>query len=196
MAVEIIIGGLASLGTLLLGWFKVLQPMWDRHKEKKHNTRQLMEDIATDVAEMKPKINRVYAEVMPNGQSSIKDQITRIDYNLSLHQNIHRATMNGLKIPYFLTDEEGGWVEVGHEVSALLSRNESDLMGFNWASWIVEGERTRVFDEIKSATKHHRKVDIVCEFFRPESVVQVHLVLQPIYRKTNFTGFYGTIKEI
>jgi len=196
MGLEIVLG-LASLATALLGYFKWLRPIWLKSRERKMKTRGILESMARDISEMKPKLNQVYQEVMPNGSSSMKDQITRIDHNQSYHQSVHKAMLNGMNVPYFITDYDGAWIEVGHEIPNLTGRAEYDLIGYGWASWIVMDERGHVVKSMREAKNDHRKVDIVCNLFRPDNkIIKVNIIQEPIYRKADFNGFYGTIIEL
>ena len=147
MTLELTIGAIGILGSLTLGWFKVLQPMWIKRKEKKKKEYDILVSISEDIGYMKPRLERVYEEVSPNGEQSLKDQITRIDQNLHFHKGIHRATINAQGVAYWLSDRNGLCTEASQNLCHLIDRTEKEMINNNWISWIHANDRDRIITE-------------------------------------------------
>lgn len=148
----IIAGGITAVGTI---YKKVLRPMWV--KVKNVNTLlDLMVGVKTLLAEMKP-----------NGGSTIRDSIDRIEKNSMETRNAvnraeartiaRQAVMNDLA-PFgiFDTAENGEVNYLNRTFSVWTGRPAGELMGYGWTNMIPPRERRSVIEAWNEALDEKR----------------------------------------
>jgi PAS domain S-box-containing protein len=98
------------------------------------------------VGDTKSKIDKIYAELSPNGGASIRDAINRIEMRLvgvEQKQNVYLLeSPQGI----FETDVNGRVIGVNRTLCNMVGRTEKELMGMGWINAIAGVDRDRVFD--------------------------------------------------
>jgi PAS domain-containing protein len=141
-----IIGIIVSVCTALvavMAWMyrNVLKPGYEIIKT--HN------NLAHDIKEIKK-------ELSPNGGSSIKDVINRIDNRQIIVDHRSKAVFYNVKNPIFEVDSNGNikWAnDKFHKICGF-----KNLTGLDWVSLIDEPEREQLLREFKSCVKNNREL--------------------------------------
>jgi PAS domain-containing protein len=159
------IGGVITAG--VGAYTKVVKPILEEEKKRK--------------AELLQKIDDIKGELSFNGGGSLKDVVYRIEGKIirldsrigSLEEN-QRAILNLNNVAYWVSNELGECVEASPSLCKMLGRSESEIKGNNWASWLVQNDKKRIFDAWEYAIKNKMTFDEIYSFIKPDdSIVKV-----------------------
>lgn len=148
--ISTLIGIIAALLTALgFIWKYLIKPLW------KTNTR-LMAALDT--------IDKIKEEFRPNGGSTLRDAINRIETRLLLEEHARRATSMILDVGIFETDGSGSCKWINRKFSELSGLSQSEAEGFGWINSIHFDDRERVVDEWMDAIKQQRAFNSYFKF--------------------------------
>lgn len=97
-------------------------------------------------------MRKIMAQLKPNGGSSLRDAVDRIDKNLLLLQAQFRGKLDLEGAGYFITDAEGKCVWVSQVWSSLTGTSLQQAMGDGWVRGIHDDDRATVFDQWRMST--------------------------------------------
>lgn len=147
-----IIGGVLAIAGIVWSILKWVIPTY---KSVKRSFAQ-MEKIAS-ISDI------VLAEFRPNGGSSMKDSITRIDNNLSMVRSDAMrmearqwAIVASLPDPVFETSATGEYIRVNSAYLHLTGRTVADVTGNGWEITVHPEDRAKVWQEWHDAVKRLR----------------------------------------
>lgn len=157
-------GGITGI---VAAWIKVINPLRKEAKRKK--------------ADLYRMIKSVHDEVKFNGGSSIKDAIfelkettKRINYRLGEIEENQKIAMNLQGVAFWNSDTDGECVYASPALCKIIGRSESEILGTNWAAWLVYEDKKRVYDAWLFSVKTGSAFDEVYSFEKPDgSVVKV-----------------------
>lgn len=126
------------------------------------------------VVELVPIVEKIRAEVTPNGGGSMKDSVVRIERTanhalkqlgeLANHVHAHghrlRVSFRQSELAIFETDAEGRFVWVSDEYVRICGRPREDVLGANWINSVCPDDRDGVWAEWESASRHARDFDM------------------------------------
>lgn len=155
-----------------------------------------MRKFFKNFSDLHSKISAIENEIKPNGGSSIKDAIQRIEKNLIVLEQSHKVVLDSSGIGYWKTDKNGEWVEVGKHLTDITGRAESEILGNNWTVWLDKEDRERIVDAWKFSIKERTIFDQVYTFLKPDKTKQkVHGLAYPLFQGNELIGFYGTLEK-
>lgn len=114
------------------------------------------------------KVDTIFDEMTPNGGTSIKDRIERMDTGLSLVQEIQQAMAADTKAVLFRTDANGDCVWVNRTYTRTVGRDLSEILGHGWQNTIAQDDRERVVTEWYNAVEENREFILDYSFETPE----------------------------
>lgn len=189
-------GAIGMTAGALWGFYK---KVLDRHilKPLKENT-ELTREIAK--------------ELRPNGGTSLKDQVSKLDLtvtdiqrrllvaeiNNSQNKGIYRAIMSEIKLGHWIADKAGKITEAGTVMCSIMKRDERDLRELNWVAWIIEADRDHAQSEWLEAIHQERQFDIDFRVLLPDNFIQ-KIRMQGFQVKDvngSFEGFIGTVTAL
>jgi PAS domain-containing protein len=192
------IGGTAGALVAVAGGYKavrgnVIRPLLTRRKAK-NMEKARVEALFTTVERIESSMNMLVAEVRPNGGSSIKDSINRIDVRVEhLHARVrHQDETN--PTPTFQLDDQGECTFANTALCELLRADESDLFFAQWYSFVDPTDRAMVMNQVKEAVAYKFPIDITARFrTEGDRVFIVRLKASPhIVSGGVLRGFFGT----
>lgn len=150
------------------------------------------------------KIDEIHYELKLNGGKSLKDvvitlrdKISNVEDGMYDITEIQKLSMNIQGVSYFITDAEGDVVYASPALCSIVKRNESELKGRNWLTWIIPEDKERVLKAWEFAVDNHSSFDEI--FYikgADEGVSKIHVLAFPKMGKhNNFTGLVGKILE-
>lgn len=158
------------------GWkvyVSVIKPYNVRRKEEKEKLHGM--------------ISNIYSELRFNGGSSIKDAIwdlktstQKILTRLGDIEESQRVAMNLQGEAFWISDADGGCTYASPALCRLTGRTETDMMGNNWISWVVDKEK--VFDAWNFSVENRTVFDETYTFKRADGKYQK--VLSLCFHKT------------
>lgn len=119
----------AFFGGLVFGYKKIIKPLVN---------------LKTEYNDTISKVRLIADEMVPNGGSSIKDIVCRIEKEVNLSSERYKAFMADNESAIFETDSEGKCLWVNRTYSKTVQRMPSELMGHGWVNAISRKDRERV----------------------------------------------------
>lgn len=177
------------LGAIVAFVKKIVIPVWKFFKEY-HDHKALL-------IKGNENIDAILKELRPNGGSSLKDQISRIENNIELLDIKVASVALATNVGYWKSDSRGHVVEVGRSLCIILGRTESEIIGNNWINIVHPEDRDRVKEEWDSSVADSRNFELVYRMVKSDGSIQkVKGVAYAIVKNYNLIGYFGTlIKE-
>lgn len=154
------------------------------------NLYNKMKDIYTLSSRLK-KLDDIHAQLLPNGGSSVRDSIDRIERKLSFNTEWIRLSDRDSGRMVFHLDANGDleWANMGF--LQLFDLDLQDALGQGWLSKIERSFYLGVSQEIQSALDDNRDININ---FEMEGSVY-HLQCRVLKNKSVRFGFLGVITK-
>ncbi|HNO70136.1 MAG TPA: PAS domain-containing protein [Bacteroidia bacterium] len=173
-------------GGLITFFKKVIQPIWRFFKEYNEHKELLLKG--------NENIENILKELRPNGGSSLKDQLSRIENSVDLLDVKVAAVAIASNVGYWKSDSKGNAIEVGKSLCAILGRTESEIKGSNWVSSIHTSDRIAVKNEWDSSVRDNRNFEMNYRFVKPDGSIQkVKVSAFAIIKDNTLQGFFGTL---
>lgn len=175
-----ILGAIAgAVGSLTLLWTKILNP------------------LISFFAGLYSQWNSIVAELSPNGGTSIKDAIGRIETRQLVQEQRTKALDNDAKFGIWECDEYGRCIYVNRTYQRITGMQKEDLLGFGWINAIYLDDRQTMLSNWELTLKHQR--EFYGEFRVEQSdgkLIQVVSIGHPIAdRDGKFKGYVGQLVE-
>ena len=186
------------------GWgaIKVIKRMFVSLKIKREESAKriaAMQTVIDDHARVLLTLDDIRKEIKPNGGSSLRDSIDRIENSINMSALMNDAQMTALGVAYWRADGRGRWEHVSQDLCRIVGVTETEMLGSNWLSLIHEDDREEVTLEWKAAVRGMRKATFECNLVRPSGrMIRVKAVASPLINaKTEIMhGLWGNIVEI
>jgi len=177
-----ILGGLGSAAGTVYGFYRlVIKPTYAVIKKLRASFEIL---------------EKMQEEFKPNGGSSLRDAINRIETKLLIEQQARRAMTMAMDVGIFETDGQGMCTWINQYYSDLTGLTNEEAKNLGWVTGIFEDDRERVVEEWESAVKHKRsfKLDFGMVNGRNGEYAKVHCDASPITNiKAEVVGFVGIV---
>lgn len=173
-----------------LTWRYFLKKKYEEFKVDLQNLQKLTEYI--------PKIERIDFELKPNGGSSIRDAINRIESLVTVQDKKLLSLFQSMPFGTFITDEFGNWTQVNLMLCRISERTETELKGRNWMRCIEESDRANVILEWERSIKNEMIFDMETNYITPtEDLKAIRISASQIYNhKNQLVGYFGTVYEL
>lgn len=152
-------GGIITAG--VGAYTKVIKPILAEEKKRK--------------AEVLKKITEIRNELSLNGGSSIKDAIGRIegmvkglDIRIGGLEENQRAILNLNNVAYWVSNDKGECIEASPALCKLLGRAESEIKGNNWAAWLIDEDKKRIYESWIFSVEQKSAFDEIYSFIKPD----------------------------
>lgn len=139
--------------------------------------------------------NRMVAELTPNGGSSMKHALGRIETRQLIEVQVRKALNNDGLYGIWEADTDGKCTYANRTYQRIVGRNFEDLEGWGWVNAIHPDDRATVVASWKSALEDKREFGARFRVMRPDSelnnVVSVGHPLKD--RNGTLKGFVGQL---
>lgn len=148
-----------------------------------------------ELRDLYKKVLIISEEFRPNGGSTLRDAINRIEDKIALQEQKTVAIIKSLPLGTWVSDKNGKCIDVNKSLCSIMKRTESEIKGDNWSNWIFPAEKDEVFDEWNRCVKNMMNFDMVYRYVLPDGKVQkVHgIAYQLRTDKGDLVGFLGTL---
>jgi len=152
----------------------------------------------TQLSDLYSKVQKISDEFSPNGGSTLRDAINRIEDKISLQEQKTLAIIKSFPIGTWISDKHGKCVDVNRSLCKIMGRTESEIRGDNWSNWIHPEEKDNVIDEWNRAVHNMMTFDMTYRYILPDGKIQqVHGVAYQLRtEKDELIGFLGTLYAI
>ena len=167
--------GILGSGTALWKW--PISPVMRWFK----NTNKLWNDIAF--------------EFKPNGGSSMKDAITRIETRQLIKDQRDRALDNDTLYGIWEADETGRYTHVNRTYNRISGTLTEDLLNYGWINTIYPPDRLAITQEWELAREQHREFYGEYRIELPDGkIINVINIGHPLKdRNGNLKGYVGQL---
>ncbi len=134
--------------------------------------RAVARKIRSGIARVRTTVGRVehiYAELSPNGGSSVKDVVAKIARRLNILELRHQASLYETAYGVIYTDGDGALVWANPTFCRLVGRTVEELRGTGWVYAIAPSDRTRVTNDWEEAVRECRNFESAHSFIDMES---------------------------
>lgn len=193
---------LAGLTTAATFFKKVLLPFSRRMTRVVGDLRNVSETLP-DFADALPTILDIHQEFRPNGGSSLRDVVNRIegqlfalDSRMAIAQFTNRMHLDSLDCVAFIDCDASGlltWASDGW--AQLTGRGAGTAIGNGWSEAIHPDDRTAVWNEWAMCRDNIRPFNMDFRFLRPDgTAVRVHARAVPsVDSSGTVTSWSGSI---
>lgn len=109
--------------------------------------------------DLNEKLDQIMGQLIPNGGSSIKDSLDRIEDKQSFFSSFLQAQMNVNQKAIFQTDAEGKCIWVNRPHARMTGFQASEVMGDGWINVIAPECREIVMEKWQEAVDSEREFD-------------------------------------
>jgi len=127
-------------------------------------------DLKKDLGCLAKQLDFVASELLPNGGSSVRDALNRIEHSVALTNERQRARMLDSVDMVFETDSEGNCIWVNRTYARITNRLPAELLGHGWVNAIAAEDRNHVTEGWYTSTRENREFDMEFSFATPEGV--------------------------
>ena len=151
-----------------------------------------------ELKDLYTRIKVISDEFRPNGGSTLRDAINRIEYRLSVEQQKTMAIIKSMPLGTWLSDRDGKYVDVNRSMCRIMGRTESEILGDNWSNWLHIDDKERVWEEWERSVASKLSFEMTYRFVRPDGKVQrVHAVAYQLRDdRGDLVGFLGTLYAV
>lgn len=153
--------------------------------------------LIKDYSEVNRKLDTILVELSPNGGTSIKDIINRIDKAICLSSERQRAILADSANAIFEADETGNFVWVNRTYMRLTHRSFFELTGTGWINSVSKKDRQRIMDAwaLSIAQQREFSEDLDLELPNGDYIpvsVNTYIMKDP---QRNILGYIGIITK-
>ena len=148
--------------------------------------------------ELYKKVQIIAEEFRPNGGSTLRDAINRIEQTVTVNEQKTLALIKSLPLGTWISDSKGKCIDVNKSLCKITGRTESELKGDNWSNWIHLDMKDDVFDEWYRCVQNDLNFDMEYIFVKPDGKLQkVHGFAYQLKDKDGkLIGFLGTLSAL
>ena len=172
---------------------KAVRPVFTLFQSNYRSLRAIPK-LVEDVAQLKETVKK---EFSPNGGSSIRDILDRLESNQVVMAAKQGMQLHTQDLAMIRMDAGGEVIEVSEPLCSLLKRNKEELLGRNWINVICPEDRDEISDGWGSAIKDHRNFSahFNCCGDHGEQI-RVMLKVSPLSNIRTTMGFLGTVTKV
>lgn len=163
------------------------------------NIKRIFKFIYTLLFVLPESIKSIEKELKPNGGSSLRDAIKRIENAQILQeQRLMLILDSNPEIGVFETDELGNCTRVNNTYCRILNKTPEECYGMGWTTALHPDDKEKVFNEWNLAVKYSRPFEGEYRFIRTHGIpFNVKGKAFPIFNKDGKVfAWIGTITII
>jgi PAS domain S-box-containing protein len=117
--------------------------------------------------ELDRKLNRILAELRPNGGTSLRDAVDRMSVEVAGIRGVQRKLVNDSLTPSFQCDPIGDCIFANEAYMAIVGRERTEVMGTNWLNCIEPEDRDRVQRAWEDCIYNRRRFELRYRYVQP-----------------------------
>ena len=150
----------------------------------------------TRINHLDTKLDLILAELKPNGGSSLKDQMNRLEASVSISEAQRLLILDNSQQGVWTSNTEGDCTWINQTLANKVGGSLHDFQGENWISTIHPQDRKIVEEEWNAAIKNQRTFNLFYRFqnLNTQDVINVHGVATPAKNYDgSIVGYNGVI---
>lgn len=145
-------------------------------------------------SQLSADIKAIKEQLYPNGGSSLRDAVNRIEEQQHVDGELRRAYQHHITVPLWEADAEGHILWSNQAFARLLGVTTEELKGHGWLSMVNREDLANVKHEILQAGSHDHYIDYRAHRPKPATPIKLRTRWK---RVTNHAGktvrFVGTV---
>lgn len=142
------------------------------------------------------KLDEIIKELKPNGGSSIKDQLNRLETAVSISQAERLLLLDSIPQGVFTSDVNGRWIWVNDALRKTVGGSLAEFVGNNWENTISTEDRETVVREWNRAVEQHRDFNLYFHMTNLDTNAKkkVHVIATPANNfNSEIIGWNGVV---
>jgi len=190
----------AEIVGLLAGLAAGIKVLWTLVSWIKRKWKNMfgLEVIKTNIDTLSEQMSFLVSEMHPNGGTSLRDSLNRIEEQISLTSERSRGRWLDAPEMLFETTVDGECIWVNRTYTRGVQRSIAELLGSGWVNVIALEDRETVVAAWYKAVKEDREFDMAFRFQTPDGVTfPVHCrSYKMIDRHGDPIGYLGSFEKI
>lgn len=143
-------------------------------------------------------LDKVAHEFSPNGGSSMRDAIDRIEARQIIAEQRQKLLVMDSPFAVFETDETGEFVDVNRTYCRWIGRSPMEMTGMGWVNTIAPAWRACVVKQWTLAVNQEREFSMNYRLLdTDDKTIPVHCTAFPLYNhKKKLSGWIGIVSQI
>jgi PAS domain S-box-containing protein len=142
------------------------------------------------------KLDEIIKELKPNGGSSIKDQLNRLETAVSISQAERLLLLDSIPQGVFTSDTKGRWLWVNDALRKTVGGSLAEFVGNNWENTVSTEDRETVVREWTRAVEQRRDFNLYFNMTNLDTneTKKVHVIATPANNFNNeIIGWNGVV---
>lgn len=140
------------------------------------------------------KLELILQEIRPNGGTSLRDAINRIELNSAHMRERQTAFFNYQDVAVFEADAKGLWTWANRGFLNLVQMSLDELQGRGWVNSIAPESRAFVEKEWSDCVAEDRAFSAEYFIRRDDETIKVFAVAHPLRSQGKLIGFLGFVR--
>lgn len=144
------------------------------------------------------QLSDIVKEIHPNGGTSMRDALNRIECTQLMAEQRHKALISDLEYGTWETNSEGDVVWVNRTLCRITGRTPPEILGHGWVNMIATEDRERVHKEWDESIKDKREFEMEYKYATPDGgrVRVLARTVKMISASGKILGFIGLVKKL
>lgn len=151
--------------------------------------------VKAELLEIRNDIRGLVHELKPNGGTSLRDAVNRIESRQIVFEQRQRAVLTDANVGVFETDARGEFVWVNRRLCRIMERTPDELLGAGWLNAIVGSQRDGIQKAWDSSIEDGREFHRGFSVLTPDNAeipLQLHCV-RMIDKEGRVAGYIGFV---
>lgn len=152
-----------------------------------------------DLPKLANEVSSIRAELLPNGGSSVRDAINRMEDRGIRTDRVNWAVRQDGPVGTFICDKEGSNRDVNRSYCRWLGVGAEDLLGHGWRNYVLRGEVNHFVDqEWQDAFHQGREVEFILHMRTVQgTVLELDIKAHPIQNRVgDIVEYIGVIRKV
>jgi PAS domain S-box-containing protein len=135
--------------------------------------------VQLELVEIRTDIRNLIHELKPNGGTSLRDAVNRIENRQIVFEQRQRAVLTDANVGVFETDESGEFVWVNRRLCRIMNRTPDELLGSAWLDAVIAPQRDSIEKAWETAVEDGREFHRAFTIATPDNTevdLQLHCV--------------------
>jgi PAS domain S-box-containing protein len=146
-------------------------------------------------ARQQQTLDAIMYELRPNGGSSLRDAVARIEARVAKGESKVNALFGEVGVAMLEADSDGACTFVSPAWSRLTGVSISDAIGWGWINSVHHGDRDAVVHEWRSAVEQHRACSLRFRLAR-DPQCRVNVQRRPVVSGGSLIAYVGVMTPI
>ena len=152
--------------------------------------------IREELSSMRKAVDTLISEMRPNGGSTMRDSLNRIEQGMALQDQRQKMLMSDMENGILEMNTEGACVWVNRTLTRTAGRSFEELLGRGWVNMIASAEREAVVTEWNDAISGQREFDFEFTIVVPTGGARIKVIARSLLMRTAMGKVLGYMLSV